>query len=249
MRLDWLKSYNLLVFEDVDSTNSEALRMASSGVSGNFVIISNHQSGGRGSKGRAWKSIAGNLHVSILLESISETKNHPQLSFLTANAVYEAIKELAKEKKKKLNIKLKWPNDILINDRKVGGILLESISREKKNYVIIGIGINIIEAPAKVAFPATSLYDERLVLDSSDELLNYVISWFDKLYKQWIMDNNFYRVRKDWMKRAYNLNKTITVDDGNRKLCGIFKEINLDGALCLETNDGEIHNLAAGDVS
>ena len=67
MRLDWLKNYNLLVFQTVDSTNSEALRLANSGAIGNFVVVSNLQTGGRGSKGRLWKSIAGNLHASILL--------------------------------------------------------------------------------------------------------------------------------------------------------------------------------------
>ncbi len=248
MSLDWLKNYNLLIFQTVDSTNSEALRLANSGAIGNFVVVSNLQTGGRGSKGRLWKSIAGNLHASILLDSSVDCKKHPQLSFVIANAVFEALTKLAQEKKINLNIQLKWPNDILIDGKKVGGILLESISLLNKNYVVIGMGINIIEAPANVAFPATSLYDEGLMLEGSDELLDLIMNKFDKLYKRWAVDNNFIRTRKDWMRRAYNINKVITIDDGNRRLSGTFKEIDFDGSIRIQLAGGQLYNLAAGDV-
>ena len=248
MRLDWLKNYNLLIFQTVDSTNSEALRLASSGAVGDFVIVSNFQTGGRGSKGRLWKSIAGNLHASILLDSRVDFRRYPQLSFVIANAVFEAITKLAQDKKVNLDIKLKWPNDILINGKKVGGILLESISLLNKNYVVIGMGINIIEAPGNVSFPSTSLYDEGIMLESYDELLDLVMNKFDMLYKRWVEDNNFNRTRKDWMRRAYNINKVITIDDGNRRLSGIFKEIDLDGSICIQLASGQLYNLTAGDV-
>ena len=248
MRLDWLKNYNLLIFQTVDSTNSEALRLASSGAIGNFVVVSSLQTGGRGSKGRLWKSIVGNLHASILLDSSVDCKRHPQLSFVIANAVFEALTRLAQEKKIKLNIQLKWPNDILIDEKKVGGILLESISLLNKNYIVIGIGINIIEAPANVSFPATSLYDEGLRLESTDELLDVIMNKFDKLYKRWVADNNFIRTRKDWMRRAYNINKVITIDDCNRRLSGIFKEIDFDGSIRIQLASGQLYNLAAGDI-
>ena len=231
MSLDWLKNYNLLIFQTVDSTNSEAPRLANSEAIGNFVVVSNLQTGGRGSKGRLWKSIAGNLHASILLDSSVDCKKHPQLSFVIANEVFEALTKLAQEKKINLNIQLKWPNDILIDGKKVGGILLESISLLNKNYVVIGMGINIIEALANVAFPATSLYEEGLMLEGSDELLDLIMNKFDKLYKRWAVDNNFIRTRKDWMRRAYNINKVITIDDGNRRLSGTFKEIDFDGSI------------------
>lgn len=248
MRLDWLKNYNLLIFETIDSTNSEALRLAKAGAIGDFVIISNTQTGGRGSKGRLWKSIAGNLHTTILLNSPVDPKKHPQLSFVVANSIFDALAKIAQSKHRNLNIKLKWPNDILINGRKVGGILLESITLGNKNYVAIGIGVNIIEAPANVSFPATSLYDEGIILESSDELLSLVINRFDKLYKGWIADNSFIRTRKDWMRRAYNLNKVITIDDGNRRLSGLFKEIDFDGSIRIQLAGGQLYNLAAGDV-
>jgi BirA family biotin operon repressor/biotin-[acetyl-CoA-carboxylase] ligase len=110
------------------------------------------------------------------------------------------------------------------------------------------MGINIIEAPGNVSFPSTSLYDEGIMLESYDELLDLVINKFDMLYKRWVEDNNFNKTRKDWMRRAYNINKVITIDDGNRRLSGIFKEIDLDGSIRIQLASGQLYNLAAGDV-
>ena len=248
MQLNWLKNYSLLTFETVDSTNSEALRLASSGASGNFIILSREQTGGRGQKGREWVSIAGNLHASILLDSKSDPKKHPQLSFVIANAMYESIAALAAKHKLSLNIELKWPNDVLINGKKVAGILLESISFERKNYVVVGFSVNIMEAPNALGRPVTSLLDEAIKFGHPDEFLNILMDKFDKLYKQWCVENNFVKTRKNWMRRAYNLNKVITVDDGVRRISGVFKEIDFNGAMRLKLASGQLYNLVTGEV-
>jgi len=248
MQLNWLKNYNLLKFETVDSTNSEALRLASSGVSGNFVILSQEQTGGRGQKGRQWVSISGNLHASILLDSNVDPKRHPQLSFVIANAMYDSVAKLAAKHKLSLNIELKWPNDVLIGGKKVAGILLESISFANKNYVVIGFGVNVMEAPISLDRPATSLFDEGIELDNPDEFLSILMSKFEKLHTRWCADNNFVKTRKDWMRRAYNLNKLIVVDDGVRRISGIFKGIDFNGTMQLELTGGQLCNLVAGEV-
>ncbi|GAB4168829.1 MAG: biotin--[acetyl-CoA-carboxylase] ligase [Rickettsiaceae bacterium] len=248
MRLDWLKNYNLLIFETVDSTNSEALRLASAGAIGDFVITAAQQTGGRGSKGRSWTSIPGNLHTSVLLNTKAELKRYPQLSFVTANAVYETISTFTKGKNLTLNIGLKWPNDVLINGKKVAGILLESISFGEKKYVVVGIGVNVMESPSAVSFPATSLYDEGIILKHPDEFLCILISKFDRLYKQWLLDNSFARTRKNWLRRAYNLNKVITIDDNARRISGVFKEIDFNGSLQLQLASGQFCNFTTGIV-
>jgi BirA family biotin operon repressor/biotin-[acetyl-CoA-carboxylase] ligase len=248
MHLNWPKNYNLLTFKSLDSTNSEALRIAASGARGDFVILSSEQTSGRGQKWRRWVSIPSNLHASILLDSNVDPKRHPQLSFVVANAMYESIASLVKKHKLALDIKLKWPNDVLINGKKVAGILLESINLKDKNYVIIGFGVNVMKAPAKTGRAVTSLFDEGIKLQHSDEFLNIVISKFDKLYTQWRLDNNFIKTRKNWLRRAYNLNKLIIVDDGVRCVSGIFKEIDFDGAMRLQLASGQFCNLVAGEV-
>jgi BirA family biotin operon repressor/biotin-[acetyl-CoA-carboxylase] ligase len=248
MHLNWFKNYNLLTFESLDSTNSEALRLASSGASGDFIILSREQTGGRGQRGSEWVSISTNLHASILLDSNSDPKRHPQLSFVIANAMYEAIAAFAAKYKLALDIKLKWPNDVLIGGKKVAGILLESINFKDKNYVVVGFGVNVMETPTKLGRPVTSLFAEGIKLQHSDEFLFMLINKFDKLYTQWKLENNFVKTRKNWLKRAYNLNKVITVDDGVRRISGIFKEIDLYGALRLQLASGQFYNLVAGEV-
>lgn len=247
MKLDWLERYNLITFEEIDSTNSEALRIATSGVLDNCVVFSRIQTGGRGTKGRHWNSLDGNLHASILLDSDFAPKKNLQLSFVIANAVFETINHFTKLSNIKLDMKLKWPNDVLIDGQKVAGILLESISIKNKNYVIIGFGINIKHAP-KIDKKVTSLINEGIKIDNTNDFLNILMNKFEKLYQQWKFDNNFVRTRKDWMRRAYNLNKVITIDDGVRRISGLFKEIDLDGAMRLQLASGQYCNIVAGEL-
>ena len=247
MQLDWLRRYNLLSFEEIDSTNSEALRIAHSGACGDFIIISSIQTGGRGTKGRFWSSFAGNLHASILLETKFDVKKTLQLSFLVANAVFEAINYFADRQDVKLDMKLKWPNDILINHAKVAGILLESIKLNNKNYVVIGLGVNIEKAP-KLDQKAVCLKDLGVMVENPDIFLNVVMGKFEALYKEWQEDDSFVQIRKKWLSRAYNLNQTVIINDGISRISGIFKTIDLDGSMRLKLASGQYCNIVSGDV-
>lgn len=248
MQLDWLQNYSLITFEEIDSTNSEALRIANSGANGDFVILSKTQTGGRGTKGRDWNSLEGNLHTSILLQTEFDIKQNSQLPFLVANVVFETINHFSKQSGIKLNVQLKWPNDILIDSKKVAGILLESISLKEKNYVIIGIGVNIKKTP-ELNKNVTCIKDCGIEIESPSEFLNILMSKFKTLYDQWKSDNNFTRIRKDWMKRAYNLNKVIIVDDGSRRISGIFKGIGPDGTMKIQLASGQYCNIVTGELS
>lgn len=248
MQLDWLQSYNLITFEEIDSTNSEALRIANSSAVGDFVILSKTQTGGRGTKGRYWQSMAGNLHTSILLQTEFDIKKNSQLPFLVALAVFETIHHFSKQAGVKLNVQLKWPNDVLIDSKKVAGILLESISLKEKNYVIIGIGVNIKKTP-DIINNSTCIKDCGIEIESPSEFLNILMGKFKTLYEQWKSDNNFSKIRKDWMKRAYNLNKAVIVDDGSARISGIFKGVGSDGAMKIQLASGQYCNIVTGEVS
>jgi BirA family biotin operon repressor/biotin-[acetyl-CoA-carboxylase] ligase len=187
--------------------------------------------------------------MSILLNNITgNPERNPQLSFVIANAMYESIKFLAQDKNSALDIKLKWPNDVLVNERKIGGILLESISFGKQTHIVIGLGVNITEAPITVSFPATSLYDQGIILNHPDEFLNVLMNKFEVLYNNWRKDNNFIKTRDEWMSRAYNINKVITIENNHRRFSGIFKGIGLDGSMLLELSSGEICKFTTGNV-
>ena len=180
MQPTWLDHYILLTFNRIDSTNSEALRIAQSVPLENFVILAHEQTKGRGRKGKIWKSVPGNLQVSILLSNIHiPIEKQVHLSFITANALYEAIESLISPSE--LEIKLKWPNDVLINGKKVAGILLESITISRRKYVSIGVGVNITNKPIGLKKSVTSLKDEAIEA-KPEEFLNIFMNKFDTFF-------------------------------------------------------------------
>ena len=247
MYLPWLRNYNFLIFEKIDSTNSEAVRLVKSGISGNFVILASSQTMGRGRRGKQWCSAAGNLYVSLLLDKNILIEKQPQLSFVTALAAYETIKYLAKKSKIILDIKLKWPNDILINGKKVAGILLESLNFEQKNYLIIGLGINIKASPQNIDQLTTNLTMEGIAEGNLIELLNIFMHYFEQYFLDW-HHQGFSKFRHNWLKKAYKLKKQITIDNGRTRVSGIFQDLDFDGSIIVKDNYGLVHNLSAGEV-
>lgn len=250
MTLSWLKNYNLLIFDQVDSTNSEALRLVKANVTGDFIIVAREQTAGRGQKGRVWESIPGNLHASILLESNFDLNRLKELSFLTAVALHKTIISFNKKlKTPSIKPELKWPNDVLIIGKKVAGILLESIRYNDKNYVIVGVGVNTHFVPNIHNILVTSLLNEGMILKHSDDFLSEFMINFHFYYKQWQTANDFANIKKEWLKFAYHLNKNITLNDGTQKVTGIFKGVDESGALCIGLSNGKIQSFSAGDVS
>jgi len=248
--LPWAKNYNLLIFDRIDSTNDEALRLAKSGVNGNFVIIAKAQTNGRGTKGKPWESIIGNLHTSIFLQPHVNINRTKELSFLTAIVLRETILEfIDKLKAPKADIKLKWPNDVLIEGKKVSGILLESINIQGINYVIIGIGVNTHFVPNTPSISATSLLSEGIILKSPDSFLNIFMDKFQIHYSRWQKGDSFDSIKNRWLEFAYNLNKDITLDDGMRKVSGIFRGIDNEGAIRVELVNGELCSFFSGQVT
>ena len=123
--LDWLSRYNLIMFDEIDSTNLEARRLIESGINDDFVIVASKQNNGKGRTGSNWVSEEGNLYLSIILRPYGKTHTFPQLSFITSLALYDTISALSRENNKSsLDMKLKWPNDVLVNNHKISGILL-----------------------------------------------------------------------------------------------------------------------------
>lgn len=247
MELFWFKKYNLLIFDEIDSTNSEAIRLAKSAVTGNFLIWAKSQKAGRGRYGREWHSPIGNLYMSLLLDEDIDIINQAQLSFVTSIAVYETIEFLAQNHNRQLDIQLKWPNDVLINGKKIAGILLESIRVGGKSYLIIGLGINIANSPKNIEKPATSLLAQGLDTQSVDEVLNIFVNSFDKHFVDW-NQSGFTKTRLSWLEKAANLGKIITIDDGRNKISGKFNDIDSVGNIRIILDTGEVKSLSTGEV-
>src|SRR6266853_2881802 len=141
--------------EVLGSTNAEALQLARQGEHGPLWITADRQTAGRGRRGRAWISPPGNLHASLLLTQPAAAEHWPQLSFVAALAIHDAVVAVADHLKPLLAIK--WPNDVLLAGAKFAGILIEGEGKEEEGAVAIGIGVNCAAHPAGTDYPATDL--------------------------------------------------------------------------------------------
>lgn len=241
-----LNDYHLLTYESLDSTNAEAKRLAEGGGAHGAVIWAKHQTAGRGRAGRPWVSEEGNLFVSMLIHPPKDTGPLSQLSFVAAVAVCDAIKGIIPNPEQ---VKLKWPNDILVNGRKIGGILLESFQTKGDGlpWVIVGVGINVDSFPSNVQFPATSLKEEGVELISAKIVLARLIHCFIERYNQWAR-KGFTPIRKSWLEVAYGLKNEMRVSLPQEEIHGLFKGLDDDGGIIVELGPRKNRTVHAGDV-
>ncbi len=231
--------------DSVDSTNEQARRLAAEGGAVPVWIWARTQTAGRGRVGRKWVSRQGNLFCTLLMHQATPPRERAQLSFVTALAVARALESLAPV----LRPRLKWPNDVLLNGRKVGGVLLESFpgAGQAAFYLAVGVGVNLVSHPDDTAFPATDCACEGAAALTAFTLLGAVAGAFDEGYRAWLADG-FAPVRQQWLHRAHGLGQRIRVDLGERVLDGTFEDLSPNGELLLRRPDGKLQPIAAGDV-
>ena len=232
---------NIIYLPSVTSTMDIARLEAQKGAVTGTVIIAGEQKKGRGRLKRTWLSSKGSLALSIILRP--ELSEIPQLIMVASLAVIQAI-----EGETGLKAIIKWPNDVLINDKKVCGILIENnVMGNMVIYSIIGIGINVnigIQELGSVTQPWTSLSQESGVEVELARLENKLFKEFDTLYNsppQLIFQN--------WRDSLVTLGKEVTVNDGQFAEEGVAESVNADGGLNLRRKDGKLVTINVGDVS
>jgi BirA family biotin operon repressor/biotin-[acetyl-CoA-carboxylase] ligase len=235
----------LLAFDEIDSTNAEALRLLRQGERGPLWLTAQRQSAGRGRRGRQWVSVPGNLHASLLLTDPGPAENWPQLSFVAALAVHDAVVEVAPDIRSLLE--LKWPNDLLLSGAKFAGILIEGEGGEEAGAVAIGIGVNCTAHPAEAAYPATDLAAGGARVTAAALFAALSVKMPGRL-AQWNRGNGFATIRADWLARAAGLGDTIRIALADRELAGRFAGLDNAGCLVLIAPDGAETVVAAGDV-
>lgn len=232
-----------ITYETLGSTNAEALSRARAGERGPLWIVARCQSAGRGRRGSAWVSPPGNLHATLLLSEPSKPARAPQLSFVAALAVHDALAECAPQLGPLL--KLKWPNDLLLGGAKLGGILIEGDS-EPAFAVAIGIGVNCASHPPATNHPATDLAAAGALV-TPERLFAAVSAAMDRRLAQWQREQGFAGVRADWLKRAAGLGQDIRVRLPERELSGRFEGLDESGCLLL-SGPGGVSTISAGEV-
>lgn len=232
-----------LAYEALGSTNAEALALARAGECGPLWVSARSQSAGRGRRGSAWVSPPGNLYASLLLSEPSPKPCAPQLSFVAALALHDALCDCASALGPLF--KLKWPNDVLLGAKKLAGILVEGES-EPAFTVVIGFGVNCTSHPADTAFPATDLLTAGAVV-VSDALLSALAAAMLRRMDIWASGRGFAAIRADWLARAAGLGGEIRVRLPERELTGRFLGLDEAGRLQLGEASG-LTTVAAGEV-
>ena len=195
------------------------------------VITAAQQTGGRGRYGRSWESPTGNLYLSAIVPDFGERSS--LLAFVAGLAVAEALSDF--------HVRLKWPNDVLLNGGKLAGLLLE---RRDDGCIIIGIGINIVSCPTTNMLYQTACLNGELTVSVAQEKVLTALSHYLAIFEE----QSFEPIRQRWLSLAIGLGKSIKVNLPQKTLTGIFKELTPQGELVLETPDKIVHKITAGDV-
>jgi BirA family biotin operon repressor/biotin-[acetyl-CoA-carboxylase] ligase len=234
----------LHAFHRVDSTNDLAKALAAGGAACGSVVLAREQTGGRGRHGRVWASPRGNLYLSVILRPDCPAGRGAELSFLAAVAAAEALGRFLPAGRE---VSLKWPNDLLVDGAKIGGILLESqLVAGRLAWAVIGIGINIVTAPSETPYPATSLVACGGRPVGAPALTRILLTSLAAWYGRWQAEG-FAPVREAWSRRGHRPGDKLTVHEGTRLLQGTFVGLGSDGSLNLASGHGSLH-IVAGEV-
>ena len=213
------------IFETLESTNKTALEYPPF-----TVIVAKSQTAGKGRYGHSWSSPPGNLYMSAVLPDLAEKS--PFLAFIVALSVAQSLKGLP--------IKLKWPNDVLLDGKKLAGILLETTDKG----IVAGIGVNVVSCPtAGLPYQAAHLKSSVSCEDLTELILDNLTLNLQELNK-----NGFKNLRQEYMSYLQGLHTQICVNLPDKKLVGIFKDLSASGALILQLPDKTLKEITAGVV-
>ncbi|MFL2802519.1 MAG: biotin--[acetyl-CoA-carboxylase] ligase [Paracoccaceae bacterium] len=247
----WPKTYKLIQYDELDSTNSEAKRLAFKDEI-NTCILSRIQNKGKGSRGRNWNSGSKNLTASFLIYPNGNLIEFSHRTFIASLALFDSLIYSGIENK---DLILKWPNDVLLKHKKISGILLESVANKssKKTALIIGIGVNLFSYPKnlsqqnKLKIKPTSLYS---VLGkntpSPDQMLTYIANSLHSWEKKYNSEG-FGFIKKAWLNFSYSIGKKLEVEFKGKKLEGSFFGISDNGSLKILI-EKKVIELNVGDV-
>lgn len=237
--------FEIIVFDEIDSTNAEAARRAARGETWPVCLLGLRQTAGRGRRGRAWETATGNLAATFLYESDRPVAEIAQVSFVAALAAGDMVSDYVAPSL----VSLKWPNDPMVAGIKTGGILLESGQVPgRASWVAVGIGVNLAWSPEQSERPATNLAAHRPggapdVLEAAERLREHFQRWLSV----WTRDG-FDPIARAWTARAHGLGEPCVARLAEETVEGVAEGLDPDGALRLRLPDGMLRRITAGDV-
>ena len=241
-----LAGWRHLALTAVGSTNDEALRLANQGQPGRVWVTAQSQETGKARRGRDWASPPGNLYASLLLIDPAPSDQLRTLPLVVSLALHKSLAVVAPSIENDLRIK--WPNDVLLGGKKLSGILLEAANDKfGRLAVVIGCGVNCAHYPDNPLYPATALRDHSI--DIKPEVLFLALARsLAKELRIWAQGAGFSIIRKEWLERTAGLGGLITARFPDSELTGTFIGLDGDGYLLLEARDGTISQISAADI-
>ncbi|MEO0427694.1 MAG: biotin--[acetyl-CoA-carboxylase] ligase [Pseudomonadota bacterium] len=242
----------VLHFDEIDSTNAEAARRASGRDPASFWVLADAQTAGRARRGRSWSSLEGNLFASYLCRPRMTPERAALSTFAASLAVLDTVNALLGGQMGRIT--LKWPNDVLIDGRKVAGILLESAAGQGREvaWLVTGFGINVAASPphgairsgGAVPISIAEAGGGRLPPDEVLALLGPSLGgWMRR-----IEHDGFEAIREIWLSRAARRGEVIGAGLASERLEGVFEDVDATGALVLRTRDGSLRHISAADI-
>ena len=239
---------DIYFYDEIGSTNDECKKLAEEGAKHGTLVVAEKQTKGKGRRGRSWESPKGTgIWMTLLLRPDIEPYNSSGLTLVTAMAINKAVQEITG-----LDAKIKWPNDIVVNGKKVTGILTEmSAQLEMINYIVIGIGINVNteEFSQDIAKTASSLKIESGKTIKRSSIIALFGKYFEQYYAKYIKTQDMSLLIDEYNKELINVDRQIKVLSKENSYTGIAKGINRHGELIVETENKELKNVVAGEVS
>jgi len=234
---------DVFYFKSISSTNIYAKQIAEKGIREGFVVIADIQTHGRGRKNRMWFSSFGGLWFSVVLKPNIPPDRGMFVTMVVSITVAQAIKKLTN-----IDPVIKWPNDLLINGKKICGILTEfDIKKNKINYAVVGIGINLNnKINKKIKKIATSISIEIGSNISRVKFLKIILKYFDDNYKK-LIKGDFSTIKKIWCLYSNIVGKAVKINDNGDTISGIISGIDNKGYLVLKTKK-DIKKIYTGDL-
>ncbi len=231
----------LCIFNTIDSTNKQAKKVIQNNNNlNNFAIFSHEQTAGVGKMGANWVSNLGNVHLSIALKQGLWVKDFNSLGLISITVALAIKNALITHLKPNNIIQLKWPNDVLVNEAKISGCLIEI----EKDYLIIGIGINITYAPILDKYKTIFL---NSVSKNNVDAVNLSHTIIKEIFILLNQLNDSQKIINAYLENSYNLNKILQIKTSNNQISGTFIGINNKGFLQLKTQNGIIE-ISSGEV-
>jgi BirA family biotin operon repressor/biotin-[acetyl-CoA-carboxylase] ligase len=254
--------YSLIAFPEAGSTNAEALAHARAGGADRTWFVTARQTAGRGRRGSQWKTETGNLAASLLLVLRQQPAAAATLGFVAGLSLDEALRRVAPSLAIRValdgfegrgggprdRLRLKWPNDLLLDGGKLAGILLEAESLPDGRFaVVVGIGVNVVSAPEGLPYPAVALRGLGIAADAAVVFSALSDAWAS-VERVWDGGRGFPAIRRLWLERAAGIGERVAVRVGDDVFSGIFETIDDAGRLVIQSEGGTVRAIAAGEV-